>query len=69
MLEKIIITFEFMWATWWAWIVIVAGVFAVYRYFVTSQANYLFGILAVIMGSWHVFYGWREYLEEHGKSK
>ena len=68
-LEKFIITFEFLWATWWAWLVIVAGVLGVYRYFVTSQARYLFGILIIIMGAWHVFKGWQEYLEEYGKSK
>ncbi len=68
-LEKFILTVEFLWATWWAWLVILVGSFAVYRYFITSESRYLLGILAVIMGIWYVIHEWREYLEEHGRSK
>ena len=67
--EKCIVTFEFLWATLWAWLLIMAGGFAVYRYLVTSEINYLFGILVIIVGVWYVFNEWKEYLKEHGEYK
>ena len=64
-LKKSILTFKFLWVTWWAWLVILIGVFAVYRYFATNESRYLFGILITTMGAWYVFYEWREYLKKH----
>lgn len=65
--KKSIITFEFIWATWWAWLVIMAGILGICMFAVTNQTKFLFGILAIIAGVWYVVKEWKDYLEEYGK--
>jgi hypothetical protein len=65
-LEKLILAFEFLWATWWAWIVILVGIIAIQKYIVTSETRYLFGILAILVGASYVVYEWKDYLKKYG---
>lgn len=67
--EKLILTFEFLWATWWTFLGIFLGLYGLYKLFRTGNFNYLFSFLLIILSAWQMVKEWKDYKEKYKTGK
>ena len=67
--EKSILTFEFLWVTWWTFLGIFAGLYGFYKLFTTGDLKYSFSFLIIILSAWQMAKEWKEYKQKHKTNK
>jgi hypothetical protein len=68
-LEKAILAFEFIWATWFALFLILLSIFLFYLYTQEEKIKYLvFGAFSLIWGIIYTKSYWKDYLKKYNKN-
>lgn len=63
--QWIIILFEFVWATWWTFILVGVGFYGILLLFKTGELKNLVSIPIIIVSVWQMLKEWKDYKEEH----
>jgi hypothetical protein len=68
-LEKAILSFEFIWATWFALFLILLSIFLFYLYTLEEKIEYLGGGgFSLICGIIYTISYWKDYLKKYNKN-